>query len=81
MLKRKVVEILVCHGAILLRSETSIGHRFVVADKVLSFLSAGNVTSAIVKAKVREKKKKKKFRKRGTERTSEANVRTALFHA
>lgn len=48
-----MAEIVVCHGAILLRSETLIGHRFAVTDKVLSFLSAGNVTSAIMQAKTR----------------------------
>ncbi|OEE59785.1 hypothetical protein A1OS_20775 [Enterovibrio norvegicus] len=53
MLERKVAEIVVCHGAILLRSETLIGHRFAVTDKVLSFLSAGNVTSAIMHVKTK----------------------------
>lgn len=52
-----MAEIVVCHGAILLRSETLIGHRFAVTDKVLSFLSAGNVTSAIMHVKTKTKTK------------------------
>ncbi|WP_244956910.1 hypothetical protein [Enterovibrio norvegicus] len=54
-----MADIVVCHGAILLRSETLIGHRFAVTDKVLSFLSAGNVTSAIMHVKTKTKTKTK----------------------